>query len=188
MSEKEEKNREDSQINQGSHSIIKSMKFQDKLEIPSNNNINESQKTHESKGKFMEINPHFSVLQKNINLLKEGIYDNSKKTLILKGSIQNSQNYIRKNSNKVYKNIVDQFYEVRKLFKIQVEKAKNANLSNLKMFSGVIDFNQKLKKELNQCEYLLNHCENEVGYKLTKDPCYSFLKKENNKTTFKNVG
>ena len=240
MSETVDKNKEESQISQGSHSKKKNIKFQDQIES-SNNNINESQnnnsnensinqsykenksnlslskvitenkiggystniskdskgyiksKPHfeigehitETNGKFMEINTHFSILQKNINLLKDGIYDNSKKSLILKGSVQNSQNYLRENSNKVYKSIVDQLYEVRKLFKFQIEKAKNANLNNLKMFSGVIEFNQKLKKELDQCEYLLNHCENEIGYKLTKDPCYSFLKKENNQTTFK---
>ena len=124
MSETVDKNKEDSQISQGSHSKKKNIKFQDQIES-SNNNINESQnnnsnensinqsykenksnlslskvitenkiggystniskdskgyiksKPHfengehitETNGKFMEINTHFSILQKNINLL-----------------------------------------------------------------------------------------------------------------------
>ena len=147
--------------------------------------------TIDSKGKFMEINPHCGIIQKNINDLREGIYNNTKKTLILKGSIQNSKNYIKQNSNKVYKSIVDKLYEIRQLFKKEMEKEKSSYLENMNMFSGVFEFNKKLKEELSQCENMLNHCENQIGYKLLRNPCYSFLntndKKEgmfNNKTSF----
>jgi hypothetical protein len=147
--------------------------------------------TIDSKGKFMEINPHFGIIQKNINDLKDGIYNNTKKSLILKGSIQNSKNYIKQNSNRVYKSIVDKLYDIRQLFKKEMEKQKDSHLENMNLFSGVIEYNKKLKEELNQCEIMLNHCENQIGYKLLRNPCYSFLntndKKEgmfNNKTSF----
>ena len=139
----------------------------------------------------MEINPHFGIIQKNINDLKDGIYNNTKKSLILKGSIQNSKNYIKQNSNRVYKSIVDKLYDIRQLFKKEMEKQKDSHLENMNLFSGVIEYNKKLKEELNQCEIMLNHCENQIGYKLLRNPCYSFLntndKKEgmfNNKTSF----
>lgn len=146
--------------------------------------------TIESKGKFMEINPHFGIIKKNINDLRDGIYNNAKKTLILKGCIQNSKNYIRQNSNKVYKSIVDKLYDIRKLFEKEMENQKNSHKENLGMFDSVIEYNKKIKEELNQCEIMLNHCENQIGYKLLRNPCYSFLntndKKDgmfNNKTS-----
>ena len=102
-------------------------------------------------GKFMEINPHYHILNNRINDIRNNIYNNTKETLILKGSIQNSKNHLRENSNRVIKNIIEKIWIIKKM------------------------------------------CENEIGYKLLGNPCYSFMKVRGtgnqdgiyNKTSFK---
>lgn len=70
----------------------------------------------EYKPKFMQINPHFNIFNKQIDSLRESIYDDTKRCLILKGSLQESSNYLKEESNKLIKDIVEQIYNIRELF------------------------------------------------------------------------
>ncbi len=49
-------------------------------------------------------------------------------------------------------------------------------------FNKIIGVNRRLKLEVEKCEYKINHCENEIGYKLLNNPAYSFMK--TNATTY----
>ena len=69
-----------------------------------------------STGKFIQINPHFNIFNKQIDSLRDSIYDNTKKCLILKGSLQESSNFLKEESNELIKDIVEQIYNLRELF------------------------------------------------------------------------
>ena len=142
-------------------------------------------------GKFMEINPHYNILNNRINDIRNNIYNNTKETLILKGSIQNSKNHLRENSNRVIKNIIEKIWIVRKMCENESKNIQKIHKNCLNQFSNVVKENKEIQDELNECEYMLNHCENEIGYKLLGNPCYSFMKvrgmknQDYNKTSFK---
>ena len=144
-------------------------------------------------GKFMEINPHYHILNNRINDIRNNIYNNTKETLILKGSIQNSKNHLRENSNRVIKNIIEKIWIVRKMCENESKNIQKIHKNCLNQFSNVVKENKEIQDELNECEYMLNHCENEIGYKLLGNPCYSFMKVRGtgnqdgiyNKTSFK---
>ena len=142
-------------------------------------------------GKFMEINPHYNILNNRINDIRNNIYNNTKETLILKGSIQNSKNHLRENSNRVIKNIIEKIWIVRKMCENESKNIQKIHKKCLNQFSNVVKENKEIQDELNECEYMLNHCENEIGYKLLGNPCYSFMKvrgmknQDYNKTSFK---
>ena len=141
----------------------------------------------------MEINPHYHILNNRINDIRNNIYNNTKETLILKGSIQNSKNHLRENSNRVIKNIIEKIWIVRKMCENESKNIQKIHKNCLNQFSNVVKENKEIQDELNECEYMLNHCENEIGYKLLGNPCYSFMKVRGtgnqdgiyNKTSFK---
>ena len=130
-------------------------------------------------GKFMEINPHFNLLQRRISDIRDNIYNNTKNTLLLKGAIQNSKNYLRENSNRVVQNIIEKIWIVKKMCENESKKIKQLHKKAVNQFSTVVKANKEIQDELNECEYMLSHCENEIGYKLLSNPCYSFLKLKN---------
>ena len=144
-------------------------------------------------GKFMEINPHYHILNNRINDIRNNIYNNTKETLILKGSIQKSKNHLRQNSNRVIKNIIEKIWIIKKMCENESKNIEKIHKNCLNQFSNVVKENKEIQDELNECEYMLNHCENEIGYKLLGNPCYSFMKVRGtgnqdgiyNKTSFK---
>ena len=142
-------------------------------------------------GKFMEINPHYNILNNRINDIRNNIYNNTKETLILKGSIQKSKNHLRQNSNRVIKNIIEKIWIIKKMCENESKNIEKIHKNCLNQFSNVVKENKEIQDELNECEYMLNHCENEIGYKLLGNPCYSFMKvrgmknQDYNKTSFK---
>ena len=84
----------------------------------SNNNENKKEKDKDKKefvstGKFMQINPHFNIFTKQIDSLRDSIYDDTKRCLILKGSLQESSNFLKEESNGLIKDIVEQIYNLR---------------------------------------------------------------------------
>ena len=132
-----------------------------------------------SVGKFMEINPHFNLLQRRISDIRDNIYNNTKNTLLLKSAIQNSKNYLRENSNRVIENIIEKIWIVKRMCENESKKIKQLHKNAVNQFSIVVKANKEIQDELNECEYMLSHCENEIGYKLLSNPCYSFLKLKN---------
>ena len=130
-------------------------------------------------GKFMEINPHFNLLQRRISDIRDNIYNNTKNTLLLKSAIQNSKNYLRENSNRVIENIIEKIWIVKRMCENESKKIKQLHKNAVNQFSIVVKANKEIQDELNECEYMLSHCENEIGYKLLSNPCYSFLKLKN---------
>ena len=130
----------------------------------------------EYKPKFMQINPHFNIFNKQIDSLRESIYDDTKRCLILKGSLQESSNYLKEESNKLIKDIVEQIYNIRELF----EKGnKGLNQTTLEVQEGLKqlkNIQSKARKEIINCEQRISKCEEQIGYKLLGNPSYSFMK------------
>ncbi len=191
--EKEKENKNENNIEeQNSQNKI------DSNQIYQNQNINELEETRDSigryisrphfeigehtflsVGKFMEINPHFNLLQRRISDIRDNIYNNTKNTLLLKSAIQNSKNYLRENSNRVVQNIIEKIWIVKKMCENESKKIQQLHKKAVNQFSTVVKANKEIQDELNECEYMLSHCENEIGYKLLSNPCYSFLKLKN---------
>ena len=147
-----------------------------------NENENEEEKSNkdaqneEYKPKFMQINPHFNIFNKQINSLRDSIYDDTKRCLILKGSLQQSANYLKEESNGLIKDIVEQIYNLRELF----EKGnKGLNQTTLEVQEGLkkLKSTQSLaRKEIINCDKRISECEDQIGYKLLGNPNYSFMK------------
>ena len=99
-----------------------------------NNNKNNDNQDIEFKSKFMQINPHFNIFSKQIDSLRDSIYDDTKRCLILKGSLQQSSNYLKEESNNLIKDIVEKIYNLRELF----EKGnKGLNQTTLEVQEGL---------------------------------------------------
>ena len=130
----------------------------------------------EYKPKFMQINPHFNIFNKQIDSLRESIYDDTKRCLILKGSLQESSNYLKEESNNLIKDIVEQIYNIRELF----EKGnKGLNQTTLEVQEGLKqlkNIQSKARKEIINCDQRISKCEEQIGYKLLGNPSYSFMK------------
>ena len=130
----------------------------------------------EYKPKFMQINPHFNIFNKQIDSLRDSIYDDTKRCLILKGSLQESSNYLKEESNKLIKDIVEQIYNIRELF----EKGnKGLNQTTLEVQEGLKklkNIQSKARKEIINCDQRISKCEEQIGYKLLGNPSYSFMK------------
>ena len=124
----------------------------------------------------MQINPHFNIFNKQIDSLRESIYDDTKRCLILKGSLQESSNYLKEESNKLIKDIVEQIYNIRELF----EKGnKGLNQTTLEVQEGLKqlkNIQSKARKEIINCDQRISKCEEQIGYKLLGNPSYSFMK------------
>ena len=141
-----------------------------------NNNENNDNQDIEFKPKFMQINPHFNIFSKQIDSLRDSIYDDTKRCLILKGSLQQSSNYLKEESNNLIKDIVEQIYNLRELF----EKGnKGLNQTTLEVQEGLkkLKSTQSLaRKEIINCDKRISECEDQIGYKLLGNPNYSFMK------------
>lgn len=133
----------------------------------------------ESDGKFMQINPHFSIFNKQIYSLRESIYTDTKKCLILKGAIQESSNILRQTSNDVIKDIVSKIYDLRALFEqgnLGLNKTTGEVSESLNKLNKV---QTKARKEIIDAEKRITECEKQIGYRLLGKPCYSFMKNNN---------
>ena len=141
-----------------------------------NNNENNDNQDIEFKPKFMQINPHFNIFSKQIDSLRDSIYDDTKRCLILKGSLQQSSNYLKEESNNLIKDIVEQIYNLRELF----EKGnKGLNQTTLEVQEGLKKLKNtqsKARKEIINCDKRISECEDQIGYKLLGNPNYSFMK------------
>ena len=132
-------------------------------------------------GKFMQINPHFNIFNKQIDSLRDSIYDDTKRCLILKGSLQQSSNFLKEESNGLIKDIVEQIYNLRELFE-KGNKGLNQTTNEVKeSLKKLKDVQSKARKEIIECDKRINECENQIGYKLLGNPSYSFMKDKNNK-------
>ena len=147
-----------------------------------NNKITEKENDNEEinvdyKGKFMQINPHFNIFNKQINSLRDSIYDDTKRCLILKGSLQQSSNFLKEESSGLIKDIVEQIYNLRELF----EKGnKGLNQTTQEVQEGLKKLKNtqsRARKEIINCDQRITQCEDQIGYKLLGSPSYSFLKK-----------
>ena len=149
-----------------------------------NNNENNDNQDIEFKPKFMQINPHFNIFSKQIDSLRDSIYDDTKRCLILKGSLQQSSNYLKEESNNLIKDIVEQIYNLRELF----EKGnKGLNQTTLEVQEGLkkLKSTQSLaRKEIINCDKRISECEDQIGYKLLGNPNYSFMKNMKDRKAF----
>ena len=163
-----------------------------------NQRYNSNESDHEKKGekidsdnrnmeynvKFMQINPHFNIFDKQINSLRDSIYDDTKRCLILKSSLQQSANYLKEESNSLIKDIVEQIYNLRELF----EKGnKGLNQTTLEVQEGLKELKNiqsKARKEIINCDKRISQCEDQIGYKLLGNPNYSFMKNIKDKNVY----
>lgn len=145
--------------------------------IKNNESNNESNKIFLSKGKFMQINPHINLLNNHINILRDGIYDNTKKVLTLKSSLLDSKNFIKKNSNSVIMDLVNKLYDFRKAMEKENVGVKEELIEVEKQFNLQLKLHKKLVHEVKNCEHKINHLENIVGSHLLENPNYDFMKK-----------
>ena len=127
-------------------------------------------------GKFMQINPHFILFRKNLRNLSDEIYNNTKRCLILKSSLQNSENILKQESNDVIIDVVEKIYMIKTMCAEEAKKVHELYKEVNAQFNKIIGVNRRLKLEVEKCEYKINHCENEIGYKLLNKPAYSFMK------------
>ena len=134
-------------------------------------------------GKFMQIQPHFGIFSRQVEDLHNGLYENTKKCLIYKSSLQQSENLIREKANSVVKDLVDKIFNLRQMFS---NANRTISLTINDVNQNVIRVTQiqaKTKKEINDCDHRINDCEGQIGYKLLGKPNYSFMKRFCNTTT-----
>ena len=127
-------------------------------------------------GKFMQINPHFILFKNSLRNLSDEIYNNTKRCLVLKSSLQNSENLLKQESNDVIIDVVEKIYMLKTMCAEEAKKVHELYKEVNGQFIKLIDINRRLKFEVEKCEYKVNHCENEIGYKLLSKPAYSFMK------------
>ena len=155
-----------------------------------NGNENEEEKSNkeaqneEYKPKFMQINPHFNIFNKQINSLRDSIYDDTKRCLILKGSLQQSANYLKEESNGLIKDIVEQIYNLRELFEIGNIGLNQTTLEVQEGLKQLKSIQSKARKEIINCDKRISKCEDQIGYKLLGNPSYSFMKNIEDKKVF----
>lgn len=145
--------------------------------------IDQVKREFESTGKFMQINPHFLIFHRQLHSLRDSIYDDTKRCLILKGSLQQSNNILKNESDGLIKDIVSKIYDLRELFEKgniglnQTAKEVQDGLDRLK------ETQAKARKEIIECDKRIDACENQIGYKLLGNPNYSFIKDKNKNLT-----
>ena len=128
-------------------------------------------------GYFMQMNPHFYLLNKNIDTLRDIIYNETKKCLVLKGSLQQSENIIREESISVVKDVFEKIHMVRTMCKNEAKSISNLFSKVNAEFNKISKTQHEIKKEMEICNYRINHCENDIGYRMLVKPHYSFLRK-----------
>jgi hypothetical protein len=185
--ENSEKNKTSSFLDSKHYKNIKpeeNEELEDSKEIEGNDAL-ERKDPFMTTGKFMQIQPHFSLFSKRINTLREGIYDNTKKCLMYKSSLQQSENLMREMANSIVKDFVDKIYNLREKFLsankdlAKINKECNRNINDLN------NIQKKNQNEIKDCDYRINTCERQIGYKLLGKPTFSFMKKAYNTTTNK---
>ena len=108
--------------------------------------------------------------------MRESIYDDTKRCLILKGSLQESSNFLKQESSGLIKEIVEKIYNLRELFE---NGNKGLNKTTLEVQEGLKklkDIQSKARKEIINCDRRISQCEDQIGYKLLGNPNYSFMK------------
>ena len=128
-------------------------------------------------GYFMQMNPHFYLLNRNIDTLRDTIYNETKKCLVLKGSLQQSENIIREESINVVKDVFEKIHMVRTMCKNEAKSISNLFTKVNAEFNKISKVQHEIKREIEICNYRINHCENDIGYRLLVKPHYSFLRK-----------
>ena len=142
----------------------------EEIKIEDNNN------QIECNAKFMQINPHFNIFNKQIDSLRDSIYDDTKRCLMLKGSLQQSSNFLKEESNGLIKDFVEKIYDLRELFE-KGNKGLNQTTSEVQEgLKKLKDVQSKARKEIIQCDKRITQCEDQIGYKLLGNPNYSFMK------------
>ena len=136
-------------------------------------------------GKFMQIQPHFNIFNKRIDTLREGIYDNTKKCLMYKSSLQMSENLMRERANSIVKDFIDKLYNLKGMFNNPNTDATNIIKEAKKGAMNLENMQKKNKNEIKDCDYRINKCERQIGYKLLGKPNFSFMKRAYNTTTNK---
>jgi hypothetical protein len=136
-------------------------------------------------GKFMQIQPHFTLFSKRIDNLREGIYDNTKKCLMNKSSLQQSENLMRERANTIVKDFMDKLYNLRELFLNYEKEIGNLNKESHRNVLNLQNIQNKTKNDIKDCDHRVNNCERLIGYKLLGKPNYSFMKRTFNITTNK---
>ena len=112
----------------------------------------------------MEINPHFNIFNKQIDSLRDSIYDNTKKCVILKGSLQQSSNFLNKESNGLIKDIVEQIYNLRELFEKGNEDLNQDTTEVIDELKKLKEIHSRARREIIECIKRINECENQIGY------------------------
>ena len=111
-----ENNNKSSFLNSNHYNNLQNENENDNLELnDSNEEENDSCFIDRSKpfmttGKFMQIQPHFNIFSQQVEDLHNGLYDNTKKCLIYKSSLQDSENLIREKANSVVRDLVDKIF------------------------------------------------------------------------------
>ena len=134
-------------------------------------------------GKFMQIQPHFGIFSRQVEDLHNGLYENTKKCLIYKSSLQQSENLIREKANSVVKDLVDKIFNLRQMFS---NANRTISLTINDVNQNVIRVTQiqaKTKNEINDCDHRIKDCEGQIGFKLLGKPNYSFMKRFCSTTT-----
>jgi hypothetical protein len=134
-------------------------------------------------GKFMQIQPHFNIFSQQVEDLHNGIYENTKKCLIYKSSLQDSENLIREKANSVVRDLVDKIFNLRQMF-TNANKTISMTINEVNQnVIKVTEMQARTKKEINDCDHRINDCEGQIGYKLLGKPNYSFMKRMCQTTT-----
>lgn len=134
-------------------------------------------------GKFMQIQPHFNVFSKQIGDLRDGIYDNTKKCLMYKCSLQHSENFMREKANSIVKDMVEKIFNLRQMFLKSDKEISNIIKETDNNTIKLIHIQDKAKNEIKECDFRINNCERKIGYKLLGKPNYSFMKRVCQTTT-----
>ena len=128
-------------------------------------------------GKFMQIQPHFNIFSQRVEYLREGIYQNTKKCLMYKSSLQYSENLMRERANSIVKDMVEKIFNIRKMF-LDSKKEVNGIISETNhLILNLANAQDINKKEINECQNKIHKCEGQIGYKLLGKPNYSFMQK-----------
>jgi hypothetical protein len=202
ISEKEEENNANASGGmRGSHpsdnnnnsSFLNSNHYNNLQNINENDDLNDSDdgnnyfidrtKPFLTTGKFMQIQPHFHIFSKQIDDLHNGLYENTKKCLIYKCSLQQSENLIREKADNVVKDLVDKIFNLRQLF-TSANKSISATINEVNQnVLKVKQIQANTKKDMHECDRRVNACESQIGYKLLGKPNYSFMKRFCSTTT-----
>ena len=170
-------NNNSSFLNSNHYNNLQNLNEDDELNESNNSNFIDRTKPFLTTGKFMQIQPHFGIFSRQIDDLHNGIYENTKKCLIYKSSLQHSENLIREKANSVVKDLVDKIFNLRQMF-TNANRTISLTINDVNQnVIRVTNIQARNKKEINDCDHRINDCEGQIGYKLLGKPNYSFMKR-----------